>query len=231
MSPSPRPNSGKVAGFVLLGVAAIALVIGLVTALSGPSAEEAGGPVSGTTAPGKPGSPGGQSNGGQGNGGQSTGPSGSRGGQQPGGPGARQTQPTSYPRGSTTRVVPPPPAVGGGRSGGQGGAAAGGGSRIAATHSQPVRVYNNSTIKGLAHQAAGDFRGSGFKVTQVGNYSQGVISASTAYYRPGTPEQATAKALAQEFGIRAEARFPGIQQSSPGVIVIITNNYSPEPQK
>jgi CelD/BcsL family acetyltransferase involved in cellulose biosynthesis len=88
-----------------------------------------------------------------------------------------------------------------------------------------VRVYNNSTIKGLAARAAADFRAQGWTVADVSNYADGIIPATTAYYRPGTDEETAAKALAAEFGIRADQRFDGIEQSSPGVIVIVTNNY------
>jgi hypothetical protein len=89
-----------------------------------------------------------------------------------------------------------------------------------------VRVYNNSTIHGLAAHAAEDFRGAGWNVVDVSNYSSGIVPATTAFYRPGTDEETAAKALAVEFGMRAEPRFEGIQQSSPGVIVIVTNNYA-----
>jgi hypothetical protein len=89
-----------------------------------------------------------------------------------------------------------------------------------------VRVYNNSTIHGLAARAAEDFRGAGWNVVDVSNYSAGIIPATTAFYRPGTDEETAAKALAAEFRMHAEPRFEGIQQSSPGVIVIVTNNYA-----
>lgn len=88
-----------------------------------------------------------------------------------------------------------------------------------------VRVYNNSTAHGLAAKARDDFKADGWNVTEVANYSSGIIPASTAYYRPGTDEETAAKALAAQFGIQAEPRFDGIQNSAPGVIVIITNNY------
>ncbi len=89
----------------------------------------------------------------------------------------------------------------------------------------PVRVLNNGTVTGLAAQAARDFRNDGWNVVEVGNYSQGIIPTSTAYFRPGTEEEAAARALAGKFNLRAEARFPGIANSSPGVIVMITNDY------
>jgi hypothetical protein len=88
-----------------------------------------------------------------------------------------------------------------------------------------VRVFNNSTIKGLAARAADDFRAQGWNVTDVSNYSQGIIPETTAYFRPGTDEEAAAKQLAAEFGLRAEPRFQGIADATPGVIVIVTNNY------
>jgi hypothetical protein len=59
----------------------------------------------------------------------------------------------------------------------------------------------------------------------VSNYSSGIIPVTTAYFRPGTDEEAAARALGIEFGLRAEPRFEGIQNSAPGVIVIVTNNY------
>jgi hypothetical protein len=93
--------------------------------------------------------------------------------------------------------------------------------------SEPVRVLNNSTISGLADRAANDFRGSGWNVTEVGNH-QGRIPVTTVYYRPGTAEEPQAKELAQQFGIRAEARFEGIQAASPGIIVIVTKEYNPK---
>lgn len=88
-----------------------------------------------------------------------------------------------------------------------------------------VRVFNNGTVSGLAAQAARDFRNDGWNVVEVGNYSQGIIPTTTAYFRQGTDEEAAARALAEKFNMRAEQRFPGIANSSPGVIVMITNDY------
>ena len=62
----------------------------------------------------------------------------------------------------------------------------------AAVAHAPVRVYNNSTITGLAARAAEDFRADGWQVAQVANYPSGVIATSTVYYRPGTAEQSAA---------------------------------------
>ena len=53
----------------------------------------------------------------------------------------------------------------------------------------------------------------------------GIIPTSTVYYRPGTAEQSTATSIASEFGLRAEPRFSGIDDATPGLIVIVTNDY------
>jgi hypothetical protein len=98
------------------------------------------------------------------------------------------------------------------------------GARPATTH-EPVRVYNNSTVTGLAARAADDFRADGWQVAQVANYPSGVIATSTVYYRPGTAEQTAASSLGSQFGLRVEPRFSGIDDATPGLIVIVTNDY------
>lgn len=92
-----------------------------------------------------------------------------------------------------------------------------------------VRVYNNSTIKGLAQRARTDLISSGWPVVEIGNYPHGRVYTTTVYFRPGTDEEPAARAIATAFGMRCEARFDGIQQASPGVIVIVTNDYKGPP--
>ncbi|HEX5812976.1 MAG TPA: LytR C-terminal domain-containing protein, partial [Pseudonocardia sp.] len=114
---------------------------------------------------------------------------------------------------------------GGGGTGtgaGTGGGAGGGGPAVVRA---PVRVYNNSTITGLASHAAADFRADGWQVEQVSNYPSGLIPTSTVYFRPGTSEQSAAATLASAFGLRTEPRFQGIDDATPGLIVIVTNDY------
>jgi len=89
----------------------------------------------------------------------------------------------------------------------------------------PIRVYNNSTIRGLAAQAADDFRRNGWVVEEIANYPSGVIPTSTVYFRPGTDEEAAALRLAARFNLRVEPRFEGIAGAKPGLIVIVTNDY------
>jgi hypothetical protein len=100
---------------------------------------------------------------------------------------------------------------------------AGGGST--AVVRAPLRVYNNSRIEGLAARAADDFRRAGWEVADIGAYGEGIIPTTTVYYRPGTDEEAPARALADQFGLRVMPRFDGIKDASPGVIVIVTREY------
>jgi hypothetical protein len=119
---------------------------------------------------------------------------------------------------------PPPPAAGGDQAGGTDGSAGGSGAGSGVAKG-PIRVYNNSTITGLAANAAGDFRSAGWEVGDVSNYPFGIIPTTTVYYRPGTAEQGVAEKLGQEFGLRVNPRFEGLKDATPGVIVIVTNDF------
>lgn len=88
-----------------------------------------------------------------------------------------------------------------------------------------ARVYNNSTISGLASRAADDLNAAGWTVVEVANYSGGLIPTSTVYYQEGTDQRATAEAIGAHFGMRVAPRFEGIADARPGVIVIVTNDY------
>ncbi|MFD8494103.1 LytR C-terminal domain-containing protein [Amycolatopsis sp. NPDC059657] len=194
----------KAAGLALIGLAVIAGVIGGVTALTGGESNDTAQPSQSSNPP-PPAS-------------SSPAPS----SQAPASPAPPSSSASPSP--SSSAPAPTTTAPGGaqptpGAPGGQ----PGGPQQVAKWVT--VRVYNNSTIHGLAARAAEDFKAAGWNVAEVSNYSSGIIPATTAYYRPGTDEETAAKALAAEFGMRAEARFEGIQQSSPGVIVIVTNNY------
>jgi hypothetical protein len=190
----------KAAGVVLIGVAIVAAVIGGISALSGDGSNEAGPSGTPTTQPGTP--PGGTS--------PPTSPS------TP--PPSSTTGPTSPTPTSPTPGQPTPGQPTSGQPGQPGDQQTG-------NKWVTVRVFNNSLIKDLAERAASDFRGDGWTVNEVGNYSQGTIPVTTAFYRPGTDEEAAAKQLAKEFGIKAEPRFPGIESASPGVIIIVTKEY------
>ena len=228
-APGPlRENSPlKVGGFLLLGVAAVAAVVGLISLAGGgssnavpppsidaasstsaapPAAQAPATPAPATPAPAVPAPA-----------------------AAPPAPGATPATGASP---SNQLAAPPAPLPGAGLPGA--GLPADNGSRSAtgsgkgtrkAVAKAPVRVYNNSLIKNLAEQAADDFRGSGWRVDEVGNYSTGNIPTSTVYFRPGTAEQAAAQSLASSFGLRAAPRFDGLDNATPGLIVIVTKDY------
>jgi hypothetical protein len=202
-APASGPSPLKIGGIALTGVAVIAAVIGLVTLGTGGGSSDNGSgstaaaPTSVPTASAAPATP------------------------TPGGAGE-----VPLPSFASTPTVAAPTTVGApvaAGSGGSGGSGAAGG--VAAAPTLPLRVYNNSTIQGLAARAAQDFRNGGWTVTDTTGYPYGVIPTSTVYYRPGTSEQASAERLAGEFGLRAEPRFQGIEDASPGLIVIVTKDY------
>ena len=106
------------------------------------------------------------------------------------------------------------------------GSGPGGGGAPTGIPAVTVRVYNNSMITGIAALAADELRRRGWNVVDVGNYPYGVIPESTVYFRPGTEEEGAAQLLAAQLGVRAMPRFEGIQNASPGVIVIATSNWA-----
>jgi hypothetical protein len=189
-SPS-RP--AKAAGFALLGVAAVALVIGVVSLFSSGGSEtppvaegsSTAPPVATTSSQAASEQP------------PASTPPSSAAGTTTGSP----TVPTS------SAAVPPPPVTQPG------------------TAKAPVRIYNNSTITGLASKASDEVRANGWTVEGTGNYSGGTIPTTTVYFRPGTDEEASAKELASVLRARVEPRFDGIQSSAPGIILIVTNDY------
>lgn len=89
--------------------------------------------------------------------------------------------------------------------------------------SVPVRVFNNSTVSGLAAQTANELTSNGWSISETGNYSYGQIQTTTVYYGSSASEKAAAQAIAAELGVKAEPRFAGIDSASPGVIVIVTS--------
>jgi hypothetical protein len=89
----------------------------------------------------------------------------------------------------------------------------------------PVRVYNNSIVPGLGEEATRDFENDGWNSFDGGVYTQQQLLTSTAYYRPGTSEEAVAHALAAKFNLGTDIRFPGIEAYPPGVIVIVAGDY------
>lgn len=136
----------------------------------------------------------------------------------------------SAPASSGAPSAPPAADSGAGAAGGApgaGGSTGGGGAAGGSVDfAVPVRVFNNSTITGLAASAAARLQSDGWEQVSTGNYQQGVIPTTTVYYRPGTGEQTAADQIAADLGVRSEARFEGLTDASPGVILIVTDDFS-----
>lgn len=201
--PSGGPGVAKLIGLGLIGVGVLAAVLGTVTLMSGESSDTAQPlpqePTSQVQSPPKPAPP-------------ST-------GVPPVQPPAIQQPPVTQPPQTTQPGSGDVAGPGSGQSQDIPVGAGKGSEQII------VRVYNNSTISGLAHRAAEDLRKAGYQVPEVGNYSAGKIPTTTVFFRPGTGEERQARELAAQIGARADARFDGIQDATPGLIAIITNDY------
>ncbi|TWF92454.1 LytR C-terminal domain-containing protein [Saccharopolyspora dendranthemae] len=209
--PSGGPGGAKLIGLGLIGVGVLAAVLGTVTLMSGESSDTAQPlpqePTSQVQSPPEPA------------------PS----------PVVPPVQPPPVQPPAQTAPVQPPPVVDPPQSpqpgSGTGQAPGSGQSQDIPVGSGKgseqiiVRVYNNSTISGLAHRAAEDLRKAGYDVPEVGNYAAGKIPTTTVYFRPGSDEERQAKELAAKIGARVETRFDGIQDATPGLIAIITNDY------
>ncbi|MCP2164828.1 LytR C-terminal domain-containing protein [Goodfellowiella coeruleoviolacea] len=215
MSPAEPPGQSRarVAGIGLLGVSGVALVLGVVSLFTGGSSPEA----APTAAP-----PTGSA--------QSTASTQSTTEVGSSAPPESSTAPAG---GESSSAAQPPASTGTSTPSDQGqqpggtptGAQPPGGVAQPGDQAVTVRVYNNSTISGLAARAAEELRANGWQVDDVGNYSQGKIATTTVYYRPGTDEEAQAQRLGERFRVRVEPRFEGIESASPGVILIVTNDY------
>jgi hypothetical protein len=193
-SGSTRPL--RVAGVALLGVAAVALIIGLITMFGsngdgradGGAGEERPPEPPATTSSSRPGNP-------------------------PSSASTSKSVPptTSSPSTSTTTTTTRPPGDGNGEP----------------EKTVPVRVLNNSTIKGLAAKAADDLRADGWQVGEIGNYSATNLPETTVFFRPGTAdEEAAARELASAFGLEVQPRLDTLAGEPPGVIVVVTSDYA-----
>lgn len=209
------PSAARMGGYALIGAGAVAAAIGVTTALTGEQDGEQPGSVVASPPAQQPVQ-------------QEPAPPVQQPPAQPAQPPVQQPpaqQPPAQQPPAQNPAGPPPVQLAPSPGGGQQPALGGQPSSPDQAGKVSVRVYNNSTIKGLAHRAADDFRGAGYDVPEAGNYPWGKIATTTIYFRPGTPEQARAEQVAAEFGARAEPRFPGLQDASAGIIAIITDDY------
>lgn len=89
-------------------------------------------------------------------------------------------------------------------------------------------MLNNSTVRGLAAQAAAGFRADGWQVRSIGDFT-GRLPYTTVFYGPG--EVGAARQLAREFpGVRSvQPRFaglPGAGLPGEGLTVVLTRDFA-----
>lgn len=90
------------------------------------------------------------------------------------------------------------------------------------TLSVPVRVFNNSSVSGLAGETAGELTSAGWTVAETGNYSDTTIAETTVYYGTSAVEKEAALEIAAALGATAKPRPAALTSTSAGVIVIVT---------
>jgi len=91
----------------------------------------------------------------------------------------------------------------------------------------PLVVLNNTTIHGLAADAAHRFEAGGWTVTRSGNLTNDILS-TCAYYEQGDAQaKAAAEALQRQYPTikRVEPKFPELPDGP--VVVVLTPDYSP----
>lgn len=95
------------------------------------------------------------------------------------------------------------------------------------TGALPLIVLNNTTISGLAAQAAHRFEAGGWTVTRFGNLTNNILS-TVAYYDPSVAKaKPTALALQRQYPTikRVVPKFPELPAGP--IVVVLTPDYSP----
>jgi hypothetical protein len=137
--------------------------------------------------------------------------------------GAVAGKPTGTPSGPislSTSAAPPPTA----RSSSP--APRGSSSVQAAGTRPPLVVLNNTTVTGLAEQAAQRFTDGGWTVTSFGNYQNDILS-TCAYYDPSVPgAREAAQALQRQYPTikRVQPKFAELPAGP--IVVVLTPDYS-----
>jgi hypothetical protein len=89
----------------------------------------------------------------------------------------------------------------------------------------PLVVLNNTTIAGLAQQAANSFQAGGWSISEIGNLQNDILS-TCAYYDPTVPgARDTARMLRHQFPSikRVRPKFPELPTGP--VVVVLTPDY------
>jgi LytR cell envelope-related transcriptional attenuator len=95
-----------------------------------------------------------------------------------------------------------------------------------AVKSVPLIVLNNTTVQGLAAQAAQRFEAGGWTVRNFDNYSNDIAS-TCAYYDPSDPEaKPAAEALQAQFPAIRRVKEKFSELPAGPVVVVLTPDYT-----
>ncbi|MGH3726593.1 MAG: LytR C-terminal domain-containing protein [Mycobacterium sp.] len=84
-----------------------------------------------------------------------------------------------------------------------------------------VRVYNTTSVTGLAQGAADQVTGAGWKVTDVTNLPMPDVNVTTVFFGKAAGEEEAAHEIAKLLGVQAAPRPPEIAEQPPGVVVAV----------
>jgi hypothetical protein len=85
-----------------------------------------------------------------------------------------------------------------------------------------VLVFNISSSRGVAGQAADQIKQGGFNVTKVDNLTLPDVSKTTVYFTDAPGEHETADAVGQLLKAVVAPRTKEVADQPPGVIVVVT---------
>lgn len=101
-----------------------------------------------------------------------------------------------------------------------------------APEAQPVtlvHVLNNSTIQGLAAEAAGKVASLGWEAGETGNYAESILSQNTVFYSPETPgAEEAAQRLAEQTGAVVATRaadLPASTNDPQTLVLVLTQGF------
>ena len=85
-----------------------------------------------------------------------------------------------------------------------------------------VRVYNISSIEGVAESAANRLRDAGWNVTETGDLSLPEISGTTVFFSDAPGEHEAADEVGKLLEAPVQPRVPELTEQPPGVVVAVT---------
>lgn len=84
-----------------------------------------------------------------------------------------------------------------------------------------VRVYNTTSVAGLAQGTADQVTEAGWKVTEVSNLAMPEVNVTTVFFGEAPGEEAAAHEIAKLLGLQAAPRPPELADEPPGIVIAV----------